>query len=187
MLTERIHNLWNIIVDPRPQSLSRIAKNTNNTWQASIGWLIIVSFLFSIALAIFANDNAFIGRVIIGTLMFTIGILFWVFCIHYLCMVLFHKRTNYYEALLYIVVSIYTVAITFSIILYILPFGNGMLDLVAFIYFLVLVTIAIRAITNLAWWKTLITMTISTSLAIGCIATSPLLIINLMRAVYSTG
>ena len=174
-------------IDPRAKTLSQLAKRTIGTWRASIGWLAIVSFVFSLVLAIYANDGALFSRTIGGTLTFTVGVLIWVFGIHYFCKVVYHRKTNYYEALLYLMVSIYTVAIILFVILSLLPVANGMLGYVGCVYLVVLAMIAVRAVTKLIWWKTCVSVVVSSIVALVCTIAFPVFITNLpyvMRSMF---
>jgi hypothetical protein len=169
-MAEWLAAFWKIIYKPLPQTFLDIAQNAKGKFSSCIAWLVFVAIfseLFNYIFFLPKNDFSWLIPTLASVVAVPIEILFYVFWIRTFQRKVFHGETDYYNELLYVIVAIYVVMGVMSKFLALIPILLVASTWIAYAYFIILTMVAVRAITKLDLWKTIVTVLLSFLLAAG--------------------
>jgi hypothetical protein len=149
----------------------------------AISWLLlIVAFNHFYVYAVY--KYVFSLSVIIMTfLFFPIVFLFFVFCIETVYQKAFHRKKTYYDEFLYIAVAIFVPFQILSSPLGLIPSFGIYLGWASFIYPIILLVVAVKALTKLKTWQAIVTVVLSIILGLAGFFCIPAFLLSIMRAV----
>ena len=130
----------------------------------------------------FLVNKYFSLSVIVKSILFMpIVALFFVFCVHRLYQKLFGRKKNHYDELLYLIVGSYVPFVLVSIFIALIPGVGKILFRITMNYPLILVVIAVKAITKLKVWQSIVVVGLGALLAMAGSLMIPLFITSILH------
>lgn len=155
-----------IIVSPLPKTFIKESRKAKGKTLSALGWFLFVYIFGLIFSLVILKSKVSLYGIVAGLIFYPILFFLFVYCLNSLSKSLFHLNKDFHAEILYLVVGIYT---PFSIIqagINVLPKIGIIAGWISYIYPLILLTIAIKSLTKLNYWKTLVTIFLSSIIAI---------------------
>jgi hypothetical protein len=170
-----------ILVRPSPNTFREEAEKANGKLISSILW-VVFSVIFTHSFNYIVHGTYQDAFMIVATILFVpIAFLFMVFCIHFLYQRLFHRKKDHYDEILYLAVAIF---VPFGILpefISLIPALNvSWLTFVFIIYQVLLLIIAVKAITNLRVWQASVVVVLGVIVGAAGFICIPAFLINFM-------
>ena len=183
IIIEWFETTWKILVRPLPSTFLNESKKSKNKLASAILWIEIgFIFLYSANYLLFRHPEKFVT--VLGVLfIMPFVFLFYVFCMNTIYMRVFHRKTSKYDELLYSMTSIYILFMLLLVLLSAIPMIGAYANWVSFVYALILLVIAVRGITKLKVWESIVTVIVSTILGGAGFLCIPAIIGSLMTTV----
>jgi hypothetical protein len=175
-----------MIIKPFPETFIVESQKAKGKFLSAVVWLVLIVVGMVIHTYVFTNRTYRIHEIIGVTLYLPIIFLLFVSCVHLLYQRLFHIQKYYYPELLYLFVGI------FIPFMFINLFINSLWGVVADIFFwvlsiypFVLMTIALKTITELSVWQSSLVIVLSFILALAGFFCAPAFLISINQSVSS--
>jgi len=182
-IKEWLISFGKVLINPTPQTFREIASNSDRKFRAAVLWMVVFCcflYLFSVL-----TSGVVLSTVPLLLFMLVIpsGILFWVFCMHLVYRLLFRGRFNLYDGLVCAAVCILIPVNLVRALLLVIPFAGPLLSWLVIAYQVILVVVAVQAITHLKYLQAILAVVVSSLITAGAIY---LLSIFLLRLANTT-
>jgi hypothetical protein len=182
-LKEWLTSFGKVLINPRPQTFREIADHSAGNLRAAVLWMVVfccLLYLFSTL-----TTGVVLSPVPLLSFMLVIptAILFWVFCMHFVYRLLFRGRFNLYDGLVCAAVCILIPVNLVRALLLVIPFAGPLLSWLVIAYQVILVVVAVQAITHLKYLQAILAVVVSTLITASAIY---LLSIFLLRLASTT-
>ena len=144
-----------IIENPFPTTFLVEAKKAKGKFAGAIAWIAFVA-VFAEANVLILIERFSVSRILKALLFAPIVFIFSVFCIHMFYQKFFGRKKYYYEELLYLIVGIFVPFMLASILASNIPIIGVVVSLMILAYAVILTVIAVKAITKLKIWQSVI-------------------------------
>jgi hypothetical protein len=178
---------WKVLIHPLPKTFVEESHKAKDKLGDAILWLelgLIFTFCFNF-IAYQYVPSLFI--VISAILFYPIVFLFYVFITNTIYLRLFHRKESLYDEMLYFTAVIVVMAIILSCLLSIIPMVGSVIDGLPFLYALILLAIAIKTLSTLKLWESIVTVVLSTTITASgfvCIIAFVLSLMNTIPNVF---
>ena len=177
---------WKIIIKPTPETFIEESKKAQGKLSTAIVW-IVLSIILVYAFIFFAYDYLFHpATIIFATLLFPIVFLVFVFFTHLFYQRLFRRKKDYYSEFLYLFIGIFVPLSAIHFLVGLIPNIGPTLSNIIWAYLFVLIVIAVKAVSKLKVWQSIVTVFLGflfASLGFLCI---PAFLLSMMNAVPGT-
>jgi hypothetical protein len=171
-----------IMIKPSPQTFVIESKKAKGKFLTALAWVAFAAIAIDIQTLII-NNYFSISKILKSLLFMPIVVLFSVFCIHLLYQRLFGRKKDLYSELLYLIVGVFVPFVLISIFVNHIPVVGEMLYWVVLAYPLILTIIAVKTITKLKVWQSIVIVFLGSVVAVISYFIFPILITSIM---YST-
>jgi hypothetical protein len=170
-----------IIARPLPETFLVEAKKAKGKFAGAVAWIAFVA-VFAEANVLILLERFSFSRILKALLFTPIVFILSVFCIHMFYQKFFGRKKYYDEELLYLIVGIFVPFMLASILVSNIPIVGGVVSWIIFAYAVILTVIAVKAITKLKIWQSVIV--VFSGLVVAAIGyfVIPLLIFSLMSS-----
>lgn len=171
-----------VTIRPFPNTFSRIAEHSQDKWIGGSFWLAVLMAIVSVSPILVGQPVAF-ALMVFGAVLLPIGALLWAACLNYLTNRLSYRTRNLHDKLYYSLVCILIPTTLIGLIVAFFPIPFGILNLIVLLYQLLLIGIAVQAITKLKLWQTVVVTVLGSTIALAMIACMPMAIFSLSQSV----
>ncbi len=186
ILKDWLTTFWKIIIKPTPETFLEEAKKAQGKLSTAIVWLVL-SIIFICAYVYFTFDYLFPPASIIGTiLIFPIVFLVLVFFTHLFYQRLFRRKKDRYSELLYLFVGIFVPFVVINLLVGLIPDIGLILADIVLVYIFVLAIVAVKAVTKLKLWQSIVTVVLGLLFASIGFLCLPAFLLSMMNAVPGT-
>jgi hypothetical protein len=172
-----------IVIRPFPQTFITEAKKAQGKFSSAIVWLVAIVIATHLSSYLVFQRMSHPATILLSILFIPIAFLFFVFCLHRLYQLLFGRKKELYQEFLYLTVGIFVPFILLNLCVSFLPEVGEILSWVTLLYPIVLTFLAVKAITNLRFWQSIVIVLLSLLLATAGFFLIPAFILSLMNAV----
>ncbi len=170
-----------IIVKPVPATFIGEAEKAKGKFASAVAWIAFVAVFVEANILIFLGHFS-LSRLVKALLFVPIVVIFSVFCLHMFYQKFFGRKKYYHEELLYLIVGIFVPFVVASILATYIPVVGEVLSWIVLAYPVILTVIAVKAITRLKIWQSVIVVFCGLVVAIIGYVVIPILILNLMSS-----
>lgn len=184
-LSDWLGTFLNILIKPTPETFRAEAQKAPGKSYSAYFWLALVLPIAQAYGYIFYGITIYnpVGYIIIS-LLFPIGFFFYPFLVNFFHKKIFKRKADHHIELIYLMVSIFFVLYNLNILATFVPPPFGIyLGFASYVYYFVLNILALKALTHLKFWQSLVTVFISTIFAVPGFFCIPIFIINFVRTV----
>ena len=165
-LKKWLWSFWLVLIKPIPNTFILITQDVKGSFGGSIAWITFIIVIIFLPTSLIYDDPRFIELMIIAVFLVPVWILIFVFLLHRLNQLLFKNDLFCYEELLYGIVVIFVVISLFDILFILFQVSQSILIFTTIIYRLVLITICVKSIMKINYWKSLLNILISFPLSL---------------------
>jgi hypothetical protein len=171
-----------VVTKPLPQTYVKEAARAKGKFSSAVAWLVFYAIAMILSAAIATRAFSVIV-LLIAVLLYPIVVLLFIFFTRLLCMRLFSRKKDYYDELLYLTVANLVPFIVLGFLSAPFPKLVGPFFWIGLLYSLILTVIALKALTNLRYWQSAVTVLLAGVLASAGFFCVGFTIFGLMRAV----
>jgi hypothetical protein len=182
-LRDWLSSFREIIIRPSQIAFVNESQKAKGKIFGAIGWLLFIAafdqlYVYAVYKYVFS-----VSLVIMTFLVFPLVFLFLAFCIDTVYCKVFHHKNTYYDEFLYIAVAIFVPFQILSSSLSLIPTIGIYLGWASIIYPIILLIVAVKSLTKLKTWETIVTVVLSIILALAGFFCIPVFLLSIMRAV----
>jgi hypothetical protein len=168
-----------IAIKPLPETFVIESKKAKGKFSTAIAWVAIVAVLIDIQTMLIKNYFS-VSKILKSVLFMPIVVLFAVFSIHWLYQRLFGRKKDLYSELLYLIVGIFVPFVVISFLVNQIPIIGEALFWITLAYPLILTVIAVKTMTKLKIWQSVLIIFLGSVVAVIGYFVIPILLTSLM-------
>jgi hypothetical protein len=180
-----LNAFWRIPLKPFPKTISDVSSYARtNTWQQAVAWSAIIALIYQLHYIFILKNprppNLSFWSSMMFIVVLPIELLFFVFWIHTLFHKVFKRKRDCYKELLFVITAIIVGLSLLTIPISLIPQIGVWLGWAITIYQVLLVLLAIKTITKLMLWESIVVLIFSLLLTASIAVCLPLFIITML-------
>ena len=183
MFKDWVTTFWKVVIKPVPETFVNEASKAKGKFSSAVAWLSFLAVLIHLSVFLLF-DYVYPLWVTISTILFVpITFLVFVFFTHLFYQRLFHRKKDYQAEFLYLTVGISVPFVVIGSIVPVVPQIGTTLAWISLLYPIILMIIAVRAITKLYVWQATVTVFLGLFFSVLGFLCLPVFFFSMMNAV----
>ena len=179
-------SIFYVFIKPIPFTFKQITKDVKGVLGASIAWVASITGFMVISIGLTGHyADGFLFTLIISITIFPIWFLLFVFLQEFLNKKIFHRKTSYYEKLLFSTAIIFVINVILDTVYFLVNYQNILIELALYIYLVVLFIISFYSITKAKIWQSIVIVILALVVSVGSLLFIGLYLMSLIQTVPS--